>query len=928
MWKAYLKHKDYAFHNFIGVIDMPTNQTHEEMIKSKFIEKFRNPLRNYYTYGFMNYPSIKGCEPNFATLPGTRKTLDEDWVRLSNILRQDQYFQWSTERSKVAFISADSQSQQCNPFHRVYRFSMYTDTDLVIFFNTVLALSDKYELAEAFYSVGECTFPAMKTITDKRNREIERDRRTDSKGITHSYISLFQSFLENYERREMTYKQIAAFCAPVSKGFLEEDQRVRKYLTPREKLHLLREVSPDGRNIKWKLNEITLRYIISECGDEAELFFDAIDFFSRFFVLGEYGTYLLSRAHKASESVFRFKHEYFAQSLNDYIIIDLLKAMEDKLWCKITQTNPISGEEQHLICFPLQIRTSQTNGRQYLSFYAPHNHSYSSIRLDLITALELIENIEMNGEDISLENLQIKEEISNALTGIYYSWGVSTTDRQEDNAKCPVPLKEVRLVIQYNPDGSEYYIVNRLNHEKRHGTITILKDKIVFSIKVTDPREMRPWIRSFYSRIVECYGIDTDTFHLADEVNEYQELDNHFTNFKPDTTFNANWYIPEGTTFTKVEESDSDSLFNPFFGVYFMLFGDVLSSLYQLGGNHSDCLSANAVKECIERSYKKREQETGLFTRRSFVSTQSKYNLISALNDNLFIKCGYMEHDTWVEGIPKDKKDYVYHMKYKAVQKTEPDLFFDVIPLTAWELRWVCTILHDEKMKLFLSPNTINKLLALMPDNIKPINVSNIIVFDRYHSIGHKPNAEVFRVIVSALHKCVSLQIKYTDGKGRKYEGTYFPLHIEYSKRDDRFRLYVVDDTSKHVHIMNIDGITSISNRDRAFSLEDYQKILSDFLKNTSKQITLEFIDTKNIPDRLLNEFAPWRKRCELINPKTKLYGFTLYYHKYDEIDVLIRLMSYGPYIRIVDKNHFIYKELMERIEKQNELFRDREKDR
>lgn len=897
---------------------MPTNQTHEEMIKSKFIEKFRNPLRNYYTYGFMNY----------STLPGTRKTLDEDWLRLSNILRQDQYFQWSTKKSKVAFISSDSQSQQCNPFHRVYRFSMYTNVDLVIFFNTVLALSEKYELAENFYSIGEDSLPAMKIIDDDRSKEICSEEYKDSNGKVCSITSLLDSFLENYSRRELTYKQIAAFCEPVSKGFLEEEQKVRKYLTSREKLHLLREVSHDKRNIKWKLNEITLQHIIAECGDEADLFFDALDFFSRFFVLGEYGTYLLSRAHKMEGSIFRFKHEYFTQSLNDYIIIDLLNALEDKLWCKITQSNPISGEEQHLICFPLQIRTSQTNGRQYLSFYAPHNHSYSSIRLDLITALELIDNIKMNGEDISLKNPQIKEEISNALTGIHYSWGVSTTDRQENNAQSPVPLKEVRLVIQYNPDGSEYYIINRLNHEKRHGIVTILEDKIIFSIKVTDPREMRPWIRSFYSRIVECYGIDTDTFHLADEVIEYQELDNHFTDLMPDTTFNTNWYIPEGTTFTRAKESDSDSLFNPFFGVYFMLFGDVLSSLYRSGQNHSNCLSAEAIKECIEPCYKKREKEIGLYTRLSFVSPSSKYNLLSALNRLLFIKCGYMERDTWIEDIPKDKKDYVYHMKYKAVQNKKPDLFFDVIPLTTWELRWLCTVLHDDKLKLFLSSETINKLIALMPDNIKPISLSDIIAFDRYHSIGHKPNAGFFKAIVSALHKCVRLQIKYTDGKGRKYEGTYCPLHIEYSKRDNRFRLYVVDETSKRVHIMNIDGITSIYQCDSSFCPDDYQKILSDFLERTSRKITVEFIDTKNIPDRLLNEFAPWRKRCKLINPETKLYRFTLYYHKYDEIDVLIRLMSYGPYIRIVDKDHFLYKELIERIKKQNELFRDREKDR
>ncbi|MDE6784944.1 MAG: WYL domain-containing protein, partial [Ruminococcus sp.] len=474
----------------------------------------------------------------------------------------------------------------------------------------------------------------------------------------------------------------------------------------------------------------------------------------------------------------------------------------------------------------------------------------------------------------------------------------------------------------------EYYIINRLNHEKRHGTITILKDKIVFSIKVTDPREMRPWIRSFYSRIVECSGIDTDTFHLSDEVNEYQALESHFTNLKSDTTFNTNWYIPKGTTFTLAKESESDSLFNPFFGVYFMLFGDVLSSIYKSGRDNFNCLSADAVERCIEPCYKKREQEIGLYTRRSLVSSSSKYNLISALNHCLFIKCGYMENDTWVEGTPEDKKNYVYHMKYKAVQKMEPDLFLDVIPLTAWELRWLCTILHDDKMNLFLSSDTVNKLLALIPDSIKPINVSDIVVFDRYHSKGHKPSAEYFQAIVSALHKCVRLQIKYKDGKGRKYKGTYCPLHIEYSKRDDRFRLYVVDDASMRVRIMNIDGITSINTCDSSFDPNDYQKILSDFLQENSDSITVEFFDTKNIPDRLLNEFAPWRKQCELIDPEAKLYRFTLYYYKYDEIDVLIRLMSYGPFIRFVDKDHFIYKELMKRIEKQNELFRNLEKDR
>lgn len=896
---------------------MPTNQTHEEMIKSKFIEKFRNPLRNYYTYGFMNYSS----------LPGTRKTLDEDWLRLSNILRQDQYFQWSTERSKVAFISADSQSQQCNPFHRVYRFSMYTGTDLLIFYNTIIALSKKYELAEDFISVGRSSSPVMKIITKDRNEKINTGKRIDSHGNEQSIIPLFQSFLENYSARELTYIQIAAFCESPSVEFLEEDQNVRKYLDARRNLNLLTEISTDKRNIKWKLSDLTLQRFIEQCGDEAYSFFDAVDFFSRYAVLGEYGAYILSRAHKGTESLFRFKHEYFAQALNDYIVIDLLKAMEDKLWCKITQTSPIYGDKHSLICFPLQIRMSQTNGRQYLTFYAPHNHSYSSIRLDLITALEFIENIKMNGEDISLSSLQIKEEIENAITGIHYSWGVSTTYEQENNAKKPVPLKEVRLVIRFDPE-TEYYILNRLEHEKRHGTIIVQHDRILFTIKVTDPTEMRPWLRSLYSRIVEYSGIDTDDFNLIDDVNEFKIIDNNFSKLKADTTYKTKWYIPEGTTYSIVKKSNSEFLFNPYFSVYFMLFGDILSSLYRTGSLRSDCLSKAEIQECIESCYRKRMHEIGSSTIKVFEDPNSKYNIHSDLKELNFVKCGHMDHGEWVEGNPKDKTNYSYHTKYRVVSKMLIDLFYEVIPLTAWELRWLCTILHDDKMQLFLSSDTINTLLSLIPENIKPIPLSDIIIFDQYHSMCHKPNIEVFNAIVSSLHKCVRLQIKYTDGKGRKYEGTYCPLHIEYSKRDDRFRLYVACEKSERIHIMNIDEITNVRICDRSFDPNIYQEFLSTFLNSTTQKITVEFTDTKNIPDRILNEFSPWRKHCELINPQTKLYRFTLYYHKYDEKDILIRLMSYGPYIRIIDKKHPVYKELMNRIDKQIGLFKTHEKNR
>ena len=884
---------------------------------------------------------------NYSQLPEKRKTLDEDWVRLTNILQDNKYFEWSSNRKKVAFITSDSQSQMCNPFHRVYRFSMYSYSDLIIFFNTILALSDKYEPAERLFS-----FVGDVSQEDKKSYEEDILAFGNTYGLSKSLVSvcdeslpnittiteqrcdelllcqgsLMESFFENMSVNKLTYQQIAVFCESYV-PFLAEDQNVRKNLDSIKDFHLLHKAASDKRNMKWRLSDSTLSSFVKQCKDEVDGFFDAIDFFSRYSTFGEFGTYILSRSYRESKSLFRFKHEYFAQALNDYIIIDLLKAIENKYWCKLTQSNLLNGTEKSLICFPLQIRISQTNGREYLVFYAPHNHSYSSIRVDLITNMEYIKNIKMNGDEISLEIPRIKEEICNAKKGISSSWGVSTTSKQVNNAVSPVPLKKVELVIKYDPR-TEYYIFNRLQHEKRHGTVKVNDNIITFTIYVSDPTEMHPWIRSLYTRIIDYSGLDTDIFNLAVDADSYKRVDDIFDELNSDTSFNVKWFIPEGTTYSKINKYDRDAIFNKFFGVYFMLFGDSLASIYEFNDNGKDYLSDKDFHECIESSFKKRSTELGFNSQETLMNPDSSFNIYSALEDSHFVRRGFWDCGKWVDKNPKGHTNHFFYKKYRSVSESKTRLFYDVVPLSAWELRWLCTILQDKKMNLFLSSDTIADLRALIPSDIKPINMSDIYVFDRYNSGQYKINSDIFKTVISSLHKCATLQIRYKSVKGNEINGYYCPIHIEYSKRDDRFRLYVMRETTKRIMIMNFDRIISIKQVGTFFSMDECRQTLNDFFEKTSKEITIEFKDTRNIPDRILNEFSPWRKRCELIDSISKTYRLTIYYYKSDELDILIRLMSYGPYIRFIDKEHTIYKGIMERIDKQIQLFKSREKDR
>ena len=52
----------------------------------------------------------------------------------------------------------------------------------------------------------------------------------------------------------------------------------------------------------------------------------------------------------------------------------------------------------------------------------------------------------------------------------------------------------------------------------------------------------------------------------------------------------------------------------------------------------------------------------------------------------------------------------------------------------------------------------------------------------------------------------------------------------------------------------------------------------------------------------------------------------TLYYSALDEKEILIRLLSYGPYIQVIaSEDNYILSEIQDRIKKQREIIRDRE---
>ena len=472
--------------------------THKELISSgKFGEKFKRTLLDYYIYGFKNLGSFDGKNS---------QTLSEDWLRLNRILSD--YLQWSEDRHSVMFASVDSQSMEENPFHRIYRFCKYKQlTHPATFLHTMAALSEKIHLRGGLDAL---------ELTENQRDHLNRTLRNGS-GLKTSDLLLFFTdkiaIMEGNDKNKTPNNRLNDLR---SLGFLTCEQN---------------EGKKGGKgDYHWNMSKLTMKMLL-EAGREAHKDFilhfrAALDFFSKYYLFGEIGTFLLDRFSEGESSPFRFQHEYYMQALNDFNVADLLYAIENGKWCKIKYSHGTSGFTTIILCFPLEIRIGNRQGREYLMYYEPFLRSYSALRIEFIDSIEYFEDnfikdaVTRTGYHASPET--IEADIANVRNSLQYTWGISTTKRTKGNAARPVTCQKVSLQIAYQPN-KENYIKNRLIQERRGGTVSVMKDNpqnLQFTVDISDEREMRPWVRSFYSRIVSCEGLNTEGFSIEEDVKK------------------------------------------------------------------------------------------------------------------------------------------------------------------------------------------------------------------------------------------------------------------------------------------------------------------------------------------------------------------------------------------------------------------------
>lgn len=215
------------------------------------------------------------------------------------------------------------------------------------------------------------------------------------------------------------------------------------------------------------------------------------------------------------------------------------------------------------------------------------------------------------------------------------------------------------------------------------------------------------------------------------------------------------------------------------------------------------------------------------------------------------------------------------------------------MPLTDLQKRWLKAIALDPRFRLF------EVSLPEFPEVEPLFKPEDYSVFDRYldgdpyDDPGYQAN---FRIVLNALRLHYPLIVESLSRKGRTRKVTIMPECLEYSEKDDKFRLI---GTGRHYgEIINLARIVSLRPCATGFEHPAEES------KGRDKTVVFELTDRRNALERVLLHFAHFEKEAERL--EDKLHRVSVNYDEDDETELLIRILSFGPMIRVIEPESFV----------------------
>jgi len=225
------------------------------------------------------------------------------------------------------------------------------------------------------------------------------------------------------------------------------------------------------------------------------------------------------------------------------------------------------------------------------------------------------------------------------------------------------------------------------------------------------------------------------------------------------------------------------------------------------------------------------------------------------------------------------------------------------MPLTTLQKQWLKAITLDPRIKLFGV-----EIPGL--EDVEPLfTQKDYHVYDKYSDGDPFEDEEYirqFRVILEAMRKGTQIKFEMTNRFGKPMFIRCHPVRLEYSEKDDKFRLVTAGWRS--VSTVNLAKIRACVHYTGEKPLDnEVREKLYDI-------ITLKVTDERNALERVMLHFAHFEKQAEKLDKNT--YLLKIKYAHDDEPEMVIRILSFGPLVEVIGSENF-KKLVIEKLKKQ-----------
>ena len=853
---------------------------------NEFNEKFRNNLRDYYIYQFKRFQKDNSSD---YRKKGTNEikpanTFTEEKQRLISLLERQTQIEWTKEKGGICYCTADTRFLDTNPFWEPYRFCSFPHNYLGWFLCMVLLLHPRVRLRDPSGRIDQIIPRVLSATLNARPESKDNIVSLVITKASHLYSNSGQKITEAWG--EFCYHRYCAIHRQKINGrkmvFEKDPDRfgvkaevLLKFHSQRgghddvqndqfkNRLHdthtgILRSERVNPRDEQWRLSSNTLQPL----WDHPELRFrfqQLVGYCSQALPLGFIGQRLQYRLGEP-RNLIRHPRNYTINTLNDFNIADLLHAISHGLWLRLEHRNPIRLEYQQMVCYPLQIRESVRDGRQYLMFYHPELRSIGSIRLDSIDRIHY-GTVEAHPD--------YAEDIAHAKKTLDYIWGVSVYGYYQGNILHRLPNAHIKLILRRDTPELE----SRLQQEARHGKVTVdhIRNTLTYEAEVADPLETIPWIRSYSIHILEFHldGVEyvPQTAAPAEELRE-----------KIVEWINAHTALPDrreiGNPIAFQPQNHPDYpheyLFNP---IYSVAFDTVVQTVSDMMQHPNQRYTLHDLTVRIRKAWPEK------------LPLHEK--MLETIQENITLLCSGSISDG-------------FRLDYFAAEDAlgERRSLWNLIPLSDLEASYLKGILLHPKAELFLSPQEIRQILSGLQEQTEPINFRALFYYDQDRKAVPFHASELMRQNVSALltsaDQCSGLDAVYNGQTER-----FTVAHLEYAKPEDRFQACCVD-AAGHVFFREPAEFLSLQPTEELQDRDTLHALVRKQADDNTKKLVLTFLNDNNRADRLATEFSPWKKTCIYRHTEQgRLFTMELFYDARDTSEIAVRLLRYGKDLRI-----------------------------